>query len=95
MKYKIIIPPLIEEKIRILPPSLKSQIRSGLEAIQEDPHIGKLLKDGLKGLWSYRVNRYRIVYRIDHRVIEIQIIDLGPRTIIYDRILTWVRRSRS
>lgn len=94
MKYQIIIPPLVERTIRILPPSLKSQIRAGLEAIQEDPHIGKPLKDELRGLWSYRVSRYRIVYRIDHRVIEVQVVDLGPRTIIYDRILTWVRRSQ-
>ncbi len=94
MKFKVVIPPLVEQTIRILPPSLKIQIRSGLEAIEEDPHIGKPLKDELKGLWSYRVNRYRIVYRIDHHVIEVQVIDLGPRTLIYDRILTWVRRSR-
>ena len=93
MKYKILIPPLVEETIKILSPSLKSQIRSGLEAIQEDPHIGKHLKRELRGLWSYRVNRYRIVYRIDHNLIEVQIIDLGPRTIIYDKILTWVRQS--
>lgn len=78
--------------IRVLPPSFKKQVRAGLEAIQENPHIGKSLKDELRGLWSYRVNRYRIIYRIEHRRVEIQIIDLGPRAMIYDRILDWVRR---
>ncbi|MBI3313521.1 MAG: type II toxin-antitoxin system RelE/ParE family toxin [Candidatus Omnitrophica bacterium] len=92
MKYTIVIPPLVEKTVRILPPSLKNQIRAGLEAIQENPHIGKPLKDELRGLWSYRVSRYRIVYRIEHRRIEIQVIDLGSRAVIYDRILQWVRR---
>ncbi len=75
MKYRILIPPFVEETIRILPPSLKNQIRAGLEVIQEDPHSGKPLREDLRGFWSYRVNRYRIVYRIEHRRIEIQIID--------------------
>lgn len=92
MKYRVVIPPSVEETIRVLSPSLKNQIRAGLEAIQENPHIGKLLKDELRGLRSYRVNRYRIVYRIEHHRIEIQVIDLGPRTVIYDRVLSWVRR---
>lgn len=94
MKYKIVLPPLVEETIRALPPSLKSQIRSGLEALQENPRLGKPLKDELRGLWSYRVSRYRIVYRIHARLIEVQIIDLGPRTVIYERILAWSRRLR-
>lgn len=92
MKYKVVIPPLVEQIIRVLPPTLKNQIRAGLEAIQEDPYSGKLLKEELRGLRSYRVNRYRIVYRVVSHRVEIQIIDLGPRTEIYDRVLSWVRR---
>lgn len=94
MKYRLVIPPGVEETIRVLPPSLKSQIRAGLEAIQEDPHLGKPLKEELRGLWSYRVNRYRIVYRILHHSIEVQVIDLGPRAVIYERILALARRSK-
>ncbi|MBI3317346.1 MAG: type II toxin-antitoxin system RelE/ParE family toxin [Candidatus Omnitrophica bacterium] len=92
MKYKVIVPPLVEATIRILPPTLKKMIRAGLEAIKENPHMGKTLKDELKGLWSYRVNRYRIVYRIEHSRIEVQVIDLSPRAIIYQRILAWTKR---
>lgn len=94
MKYRILIPPFVEETIRILPPSLKNPIRAGLEAIQENPHLGKSLKDELRGLWSYRVNRYRIVYRIEHRRIEVQVIDIGPRSVIYERILALARRLK-
>ena len=94
MKYRLIIPLLVKEDIRTFPPSLKNQIRAGLEAIQENPHLGKPLKDELRGLWSYRVNRYRIVYRIVHHRIEVQVIDLGLRAIIYERVLAWARRVK-
>lgn len=74
-----------------LPPNLKKKVRSALEEIQEDPYIGKILRDELKGLWSFRVSRYRIVYRIHLNRIEIQVIDIGPRNIIYERIVELVK----
>ena len=95
MKYRLAIPPLVEETISHLPPNLKGKIRSALETIREDPHLGKPLKDELRGLWSYPVRRYRIVYRIHHGRIEIQIIDLGPRNLIYERVLEVIKKQMS
>ena len=93
MKYHVLIPPLVEKTLSRFPPLLKGRIRAALEAIQEDPNLGKPLKEELRGLWSYRVNRYRIVYRIVHDRIEIQIIDIGPRAMIYEKVLFLIRRS--
>jgi len=87
LKYRLVIPPAVEGIISRLSPNLKSKIRAALEALREDPHLGKPLKDELRGLWSYRVSRYRIVYRIHHGRIEIQVIDVGPRNLIYKRVL--------
>ena len=95
MKYRLVIPPRVEQIILALPPNLKRKIRSALEAIREDPHLGKPLKDELRGLWSYRVSRYRIVYRIHHRHIEIQVIDVGPRNLIYERAIEAIREQKS
>ena len=95
MKYRLVIPPLVEETIAHLPPNLKGKIRSALETIRQGPHLGKSLKDELCGLWSYRVSRYRIVYRIHHGRIEIQVIDLGPGNSIYARVLEAMREERS
>lgn len=94
MRYRLVIPPLVEETITHLPPNLKRKIRSALEAIREDPHLGKPLKDELRGLWSYPVSRYRIVYRIHRGRIEIQVIDLGPRNLIYARVLEAMREEK-
>ena len=88
------IPPPVEETIIRLPPNLKGKIRSALETIREDPHLGKPLKDELEGLWSYRVSRYRIVYRIHHGRIEIQVIDLGPRNLIYERVFEAMKKTK-
>jgi mRNA interferase RelE/StbE len=70
---------------------IKSHIRSGLQTILDNPYAGKALKDELKGLRSYRVKRYRIIYRIRPGKKHIEIITIGPRKIIYEetyRILT-------
>jgi len=94
LKYRLVIPPLVEQTILRLSPNLKRKIQAALEAIREEPHLGKPLKDELRGLWSYRVNRYRIVYRIHHERIEIQVIDLGPRNLIYQQVLEMIREQQ-
>ena len=91
MKYQLVIPPSVEETLVHLPPRLKKKIRAALQEIQEDPHLGKPLRDKLKNLWSYQVDRYRIVYRIYHARIEIQVIDIGHRNIIYQRITDFLQ----
>ena len=87
MKYRLVIPLAIERDIARLSPNLKGKVRAALEVIRENPHLGKPLRDELKGHWSYRVVRYRIVYRIHHHRVEVQVIDMGPRNVIYERVI--------
>lgn len=42
----------------------KAHIRSALHFLTQNPNDGKALKDKLHGLRSYRVKKYRIIYRI-------------------------------
>jgi len=93
VKCRVVIAPSVAESIKAFSPSLKKKIRKALEAIGEDPHIGKPLRDELKGLWSFRVSRYRIIYRIHRSRIEVQVIDVGPRNIIYERIVEAIKRT--
>lgn len=81
----------MEKTVRRLSPDLKKKIRAALEEIQDDPHLGKPLRDELKSLRSYKVSKYRIVYRIHNQTVEIQIIDIGWRNIIYERILRSIK----
>ena len=51
--------------------------------IAKDPSQGKLLHGKLKGLSSYRMGNYRIVYETFHRKLLVIILDLGHRKGIY------------
>lgn len=93
MKYKLILSPEIIAKIHVLPPVLKKQVRGGFEVIEENPYIGKLLKENLKGFWSYKVNRYRIIYHIHRNRIQVEIIGIGPRSTIYEELSDFVQKS--
>ena len=63
MPYTLRISNDIVSLIRGLHPQLKKKIRAALMEITDDPHTGKALKDELKGMWSYRIKRIRIIYR--------------------------------
>jgi mRNA interferase RelE/StbE len=51
--------------------------------IASDPSQGKLLHGQLKGLSSYRVGSYRIIYETYHQKVLVIILDLGHRKDIY------------
>jgi mRNA-degrading endonuclease RelE of RelBE toxin-antitoxin system len=54
----------------------RSAVRVALERIDDDPLAGAPLYAPLRGLWSYRVGPFRIVYRIvaDARLIVVLLI---------------------
>jgi len=53
------------------------------EDIAKDPSQGKLLHGKLKGLSSYRMGNYRIIYETYHNKLLVTILDLGHRRDIY------------
>ena len=68
---------------RDLHPQIKQKIRAALKIILENPDAGKALRDELAGLKSFRVGKFRIVYRMVQRNI-IEIVTIGPRKTIYE-----------
>ncbi|MBI2083057.1 MAG: type II toxin-antitoxin system RelE/ParE family toxin [Deltaproteobacteria bacterium] len=79
------IPPEVVSLIAHLPPSLKQKVRGGLEALVDNPHEGKPLHAELEGLWSLRVGRFRIIYRLPESTV-IDIVTIGPRETIYQEL---------
>lgn len=53
-----------------------------VDALRDQPDIGKPLKRELEGLWSARVGRHRVIYRWSSRVLVVVLV--GPRTTIYE-----------
>ena len=54
-----------------------------IEALSENPFVGKKLKGPLKGDYSLRVGSYRIIYCVSNKKLIVYIIDLGHRREIY------------
>jgi len=67
-------------------PLLKKRVRAALEAICENSYYGKGLKEELEGLRSFRIKRFRIIYRIISKN-KIAIVAVGPRRYIYEETL--------
>ena len=82
--------------IRELHPQIKRKLRAALADIMADPHAGKALKDELAGLWSFRVGKFRIVYRISARTAGdrcIELVACGPRERIYEETYRLISRG--
>ena len=91
---KLKVPDSVAELIRNLHPHLKKKVKASLQAILSDPYSGKALKDELAGLRSFRVSRFRIIYRIsDEKLIEI--IAIGPRECIYEETFWLLKRKEN
>ena len=91
--YKLRVADEIRDLVRGLHPDLKRKVRASLEAILADASSGKALRDELSGLRSYRVGRFRIVYRMAARGKIIELVAIGPRARVYEDTLRLIRRE--
>lgn len=92
-KYKIRAPDEIVTLIRSAHPQLKRKIKSALNLIVADPTLGKSLRDELKGLKSFQVSRFRIIYRISSKRV-IELIAIGPRKTIYEETYRIIKKEK-
>jgi mRNA interferase RelE/StbE len=90
--YRLRVPDEIAELVRNLHPLLKRKVKVSLKLILENPDEGKELKDELAELRSFRVGRFRIIYRMKKNVIEI--VAVGPRERIYEETYLILKREK-
>ena len=62
---------------------LYQRISRALEVLIQDPFIGKALSGDLKGIYSYRVGSYRIIYLIQSGQLIVLVVDIGHRKEVY------------
>lgn len=86
------VPDRLRDLIRQLHPDLKRKVRAALAEILEDPACGKALEDELRGYWSLRVGRNRIIYR-PHKD-EVEVVAIGPRETIYEEASRKILRDQ-
>ena len=84
MPYKVFLSREFEREFSKLDNKLKKRIVEKLKDIAEDPEaFGKPLRYGLKGLWSCRVGKYRIIYMIKKDSKTINVITVKHRKKVY------------
>ena len=91
--HKLRVPDDIVQLVRGMHPRLKKKVKASLQAILSEPHSGKALRDELVGLRSFRVSRFRIVYKISSNKKEIEIVAIGPRDRIYEETFRIIKKE--
>ncbi len=91
--HKLLVPDDIAELIRSMHPHLKKKIKASFRIIISDTLSGKALKDELAGLRSYRVSKFRIIYRVSKRK-QIEVVAVGPRGRIYEETFRLINKDK-
>ncbi len=80
--------------VRTLHPDIKRKIKAALQTVLNDPQSGKALKDELKGLQSFKVGKFRVVYKTAKARGVIEVVAIGPRKTIYEETLRLLQREK-
>jgi len=67
-----------------LPPEMKKLLREALKELQNNPALGKFLKEELGGYQSLARKRYRVIYKTNSRDKTIRVYFAGHRKDIYE-----------
>jgi len=94
VRYVFRLPDDVAALVRKLHPALKTNVRQALQLIGRDPYCGKALKDELGDLRSYRVKKYRIIYRVHELDKVLEIVALGPRKSIYEETFKIISKEK-
>lgn len=94
VRRRLRIPDEVASLLRDLHPGIRRKVRAAVEEILADPDAGKALREELAGLRSYRVGRWRIVFRYASRDV-VEIVAVGPRRVIYEETLRLLRSEQA
>jgi mRNA interferase RelE/StbE len=69
-----------------LPPEIKRLVRATIATLLDEPKIGTELTGELDGYFSYRIRRYRIIYRVNEEESCIDVYHAGHRRDVYETL---------
>ena len=75
-----------------LPPEIKQLVRSTIDALLDKPKMGTKLTGELDGDYSYRVRRYRIIYRVNEEESCLDVYHVGHRRDVYETLRSLLSR---
>ena len=81
MSFKIVFSTRAIHYLQRADKQVKIEILKKLQQLPESPELGKPLTNKLKGCYKLRVGKYRIIYTIDNRIVNIT--KIGHRKDVY------------
>jgi mRNA interferase RelE/StbE len=85
LTYTVLLSRQAEKFYKKLNKNLKDRVKEALIALQNQPHLGKALHGDLKGNYSIRIGKIRIIYTVSEKDKTIYTIAIGPRKKIYQQ----------
>ena len=95
MIYRLDMDVEIQNLIRHFSPSLKQNLKEAFRSIARNPYSGKPLQDELKGMYSYRIRSFRIIYGFDAKHKIVHVITVGPRKTVYEDLEKNILKSKT
>lgn len=84
MLWKVIYKGGVGKDLEKIPTHFRLRIFRAVERLKIDPFLGKQLEVELRGMYSFRVWPYRIIYKILKEEIVIVIVHIGHRQGAYN-----------
>lgn len=82
--FRLIVSPRAQNHLKKIKKQLQLAVKSAMEDIKENPFMGKSLSLELTGKFSYRVNVYRIIYKVNAEDKVVNILSARHRSIAYN-----------
>jgi len=76
----------------ILPPENKKMIKTGLKVLAQTPDSGGDLQEELFGFKSYKLKRYRVIYKFSEEENVIYVYYVGHRKDVYEQFHTVLKK---
>jgi len=85
LSYKVLLSSQSGKFYRRLQKNVQGRVRKALISLENQPHAGKKLHGDLRGNYSLRVGKIRIVYNVSEKDKTVYVIAVGPRKTIYEQ----------
>jgi len=85
LSYTVLLSSQAEKFYKKLRKNVRTRVREALVSLEDKPHAGKRLHGDLKGNYSLRVGKLRIIYNISEANKTVYVIAIGSRKMVYQQ----------
>lgn len=81
--YSIVVLPSARKELKQIPEKMQKRIAGEIDKLSFNPFRGKKLQGDLEGQYAIRIWPYRVLYRIEKKIVTVFILEIGHRQGIY------------